>query len=47
MGQRLGCKKGELPVTEEYAGRLLRLPLYADMKQEEMEFVCKSIKEIL
>ena len=47
MGQRLGCKKGELPVTEEYAGRLLRLPLYAYMKQEEMEFVCKSIKEIL
>ena len=47
MGQRLGCKKGELPVTEEYAGRLLRLPLYADMKQEEMEFDCKSIKEIL
>ena len=47
MGQRVGCKKGELPVTEEYAGRLLRLPLYADMKQEEMEFVCKSIKEIL
>ena len=47
MGKRLGCKKGELPVTEEYAGRLLRLPLYADMKKEDLEFVCKSIKEIL
>ena len=33
MGIKLGYKAGDLPVTEEYAGRLLRLPLYADMTE--------------
>lgn len=47
MGQKLGFKKGDLPATEEYAGRLLRLPLYADMTEEEMQYVCNKIKEIL
>ena len=47
MGIKLGCKKGDLPVTEEYAGRLLRLPLYADMKEEDMQYVCQKIKELL
>ena len=47
MGRRLGYKKGDLPVTEEYANRLLRLPLYADMTEEENNYVINKIKEIL
>lgn len=47
MGIKLGCKKGDLPVTEEYAGRLLRLPLYADMLENDMKYVCDKIKELL
>lgn len=47
MGIKLGYKKGDLPVTEEYAGRLLRLPLYADMTEDETEYVCKTIDELL
>lgn len=47
MGIKLGCKAGDLPVTEEYAGRILRLPLFADMTIEESNYVCKLIKEIL
>lgn len=47
MGIKLGYKKGDLPVTEEYAGRLLRLPLYADMTEDETEYVCKTIYELL
>lgn len=47
MGKKLGYKSGDLPVTEEYAGRLLRLPLYADMTEEENNYVCKLIKDIL
>lgn len=47
MGIKLGYKKGDLPVTEEYAGRLLRLPLYADMTKDETEYVCKTIYELL
>lgn len=45
MGITLGCKEGDLPVTEEYAGRLLRLPLYADMTEEENEKVVEKIKK--
>jgi dTDP-4-amino-4,6-dideoxygalactose transaminase len=47
MGMKLGYKKGDLPVTEEYAGRLLRLPLYADMTEEENEKVCQNVKKFL
>ena len=43
----MGYKKGDLPVTEEYANRLLRLPLYADMTEEENNYVINKIKEIL
>lgn len=45
MGNKLGCKEGSLPVTEEYAGRLLRLPLYADMTNEDNKFVINKIYE--
>lgn len=47
VGQKLGYKKGDLPVTEEYAGRLLRLPLYADMGEEENKYICDKVKELL
>ena len=47
MGIKLGCKAGDLPVTEEYAGRILRLPLFADMTEQENDYICKLIKDIL
>ena len=47
MGIKLGCKEGDLPVTEEYSGRLLRLPLFADMTIEESNYVCDMIRKIL
>lgn len=47
MGIKLGYKQGDLPVTEEYAKRLLRLPLYPDMTQEELEFICKKVCELV
>lgn len=46
-GITLGYKDGDLPVTEEYAKRLLRLPLFVDMTNEELEFVCNKVCEIL
>lgn len=45
VGEKYGYKKGDLPCTEEYASRLIRLPLYADMKDEEVEKVCKVLKK--
>lgn len=47
VGLSLGYKKGDLPKTEEYSSRLLRLPLYADMTEEEIQRVCNEIKKIL
>ena len=47
MGITLGYKDGDLPVTEEYAKRLLRLPLFADMTKDELDFVCNKVYEIL
>ena len=47
MGQRLGCKEGELPVTEEYAARLLRLPLFYDMDDMQLDAVIRGVKECL
>lgn len=47
VGEQFGYKKGDLPITEEYADRLVRLPLYADMSDEEVEKVIKKIDEFL
>lgn len=47
LGKKLGYKEGDLPKTEEYSARLLRLPLYADMTEEDIETVIKEIKNIL
>ena len=47
VGIKLGYKKGDLPVTEEYSGRILRLPLYADMTEEEVKCVINNVKKIV
>jgi len=35
MGRRLGYREGDLPVTEDLAGRLLRLPCYAEITETQ------------
>ena len=47
MGLKLGCRPEDCPVTEEYGGRVLRLPLYADMLPAQAEQVVQIIGEIL
>lgn len=42
VGEKYGYKKGDLPNTEEYSARLIRLPLYADMTEKEVEEVCSE-----
>ncbi|MGB5306920.1 MAG: dTDP-4-amino-4,6-dideoxygalactose transaminase [Gammaproteobacteria bacterium] len=43
VGQSMGYKKGMFPVTEELSERLLRLPLYYELKEEEIDLVVDSI----
>ena len=47
VGESLGYKKGDLPVTEEYASRLVRLPLWADMSNEDVNYIIDSVNNIL
>jgi dTDP-4-amino-4,6-dideoxygalactose transaminase len=41
----LGYKKGDFPVTDEYADQLLSLPMSEQLKEEEIAFVAEKIKE--
>lgn len=47
MGQKLGCKAGDLPVTENVSGRILRLPIYPGLGNNELEYIVESISNIL
>jgi dTDP-4-amino-4,6-dideoxygalactose transaminase len=47
MGRRLGYKEGDLPVTEELSGRLLRLPFYPDLTEEEQGRVVRHLTAFL
>jgi dTDP-4-amino-4,6-dideoxygalactose transaminase len=44
-GQRYGRVSGELPVTDHASGRLLRLPLWADMPDETVDAVIDAVRE--
>lgn len=47
LGQEYGYKPGDLPITENAAGRLLRLPLHHNVTDEDIEKICVLIKEFL
>jgi dTDP-4-amino-4,6-dideoxygalactose transaminase len=45
MGQKLGYKQGQLPVSESVAERIVRLPFFFELKLDEQDFVCDKIYE--
>lgn len=47
QGLRVAGKNVRLPVTDEIGSCLLRLPLYAGMKEVEYNYVVKHVKQIL
>ena len=44
MGEQMGYKNGQLPITEDIAERLVRLPLYGGMTLEESDRVVESLE---
>jgi len=44
VGSSLGGKDGQLPVTESVSGRLLRLPLFYELKEDEQDYIVESIR---
>lgn len=47
MGQIYGYREGDLPVTEDVSSRLLRLPLYFDITEEEQSRVVGLVRSYL
>lgn len=47
MGQKLGYRRGDLPLTERVGNSLLRLPVYNSITEQELEYVVKSLEDIM
>lgn len=47
MGRTYGYHTGDLPVTEDLSGRLLRLPLYHDLSPGDQEFIAEQVGTFL
>jgi dTDP-4-amino-4,6-dideoxygalactose transaminase len=47
MGLEMGYKASDLPVTESVSARLMRLPIYAGMTDEEVEYVIQKSCDII
>lgn len=43
--KHLGYKKGDFPVTEQLADNCVSLPMFPEMTDEQIEYVCQTIKE--
>src|ERR1700704_6587606 len=43
----LGYARGDFPVTEVQAQRILSLPMYAELTSEQIEFVARAIRDLL
>lgn len=40
----LGYKKGDFPIAEQMSQKVLALPIYPEITEAEVDFVCKTIK---
>lgn len=43
--EQLGYKKGAFPVSEDLAENCLSLPMFPELKEAQIEYVCETIKE--
>src|SRR4030043_175054 len=44
--ERYKVKKGELKETERASSKLVSLPLFSDMKEDDVSYVCQAVREI-
>jgi dTDP-4-amino-4,6-dideoxygalactose transaminase len=47
MGRKWGYEDGSLPITEDLSARLLRLPLWFGLSNQEQDEVCAGVTEFL
>ncbi len=43
IGKQLGNKASDLPITEEISNKILRLPLHTNLKEQDVEKICRLI----
>ena len=46
-GRQFGYKSGDMPVTEDISGRLLRIPFYPHLEQNQQDYVIEKLEECL
>lgn len=46
MGQKLGYRPEDLPVTEDMASRVLRLPFHNNLATQDVQAVCAAIRAV-
>jgi dTDP-4-amino-4,6-dideoxygalactose transaminase len=44
--ENYGYKEGDFPIAEDILSRVICLPMYADLKGNEVDYVCKSLLKI-
>ncbi|OGE35404.1 hypothetical protein A3E66_00220 [Candidatus Daviesbacteria bacterium RIFCSPHIGHO2_12_FULL_37_16] len=47
MGKKLGCKTKDLPVSEEVASTLIRLPMHPKLTKSEIDYIVAALEKIL
>ena len=47
MGKKLGYKKNDLPLTQDLASRIVRLPFYTDLQGEKLKYCINGMKSVL
>ena len=47
MGKKLGYKATDLPVSEEVASTLIRLPMYPRLKKSEMNYMVAALEKVI
>ena len=45
MGQTFGYREGDLPITEDLSSRLVRLPLFYEITEQEQLRVVNAVRQ--
>ena len=47
FGRKFGYRAEDLPLTEDLAQRLVRLPFYADLAGDQLDYCTEGMAEVL